>query len=945
MIQCNKSDKMKSIFQKYANKIQKDINSIYFLYGGNNINDGELTLEQTANNLDKKNNEMKVIVNGIDSSSSNKKFERSKDIICPKCMESAQIEINDYKFSIYDYKNKHETTDILFDEFEKTQEIDITKIYCDICKNDKSNTTNNQFYRCNSCEINLCVICKLKHNKEHKIINYDQKNYICKFHDYPYSFYCETCEINFCLFCEKDHNNHDILSFGKEIKNIEKSKSQKEELRKTLDNFRNTIEEIKNILDKIVFKLEKYYIINDYIINNFNNKELNYEILHNIKIFSENKIQKELNEIMLEKDFEYKLTHISQIYKMINKIDIFHNNIDIFHNNIDINEKGNYISQKTLGLDSDALRFKFNFLGLETFIESSKDDKMDYVIDLFFKKTDYDEKQIVLIFEGQIIEKNKNLSVKDFLIKNNILNNEITILVLNKEEAPDITFIKSNAIICPKCYEFSKIKIVDYKIILYGCKNCHFTNNILFDEYENTQKIDTSKIKCEKCELTMNETYKNQFFRCITCRINLCPLCKALHDKKHKINDYAHRENNFICSIHDNQSYSLYCKTCKKNLCILCENEHNNHEIISFGKLIPNKEMLFNKIKEGKEKIEEFKKLTETNFFNKIIENFELFYEINNNIINDFNPKDLNYEILDSINKLSNDNSVIEDLNKILSSNNKFKVISDIYEKMNFKFTEELAFIYSIKKDSNQIKIFGKKFVENNKKYCKIVIEEQEYDLVEVLELKKIKNVNKTLEIKLTGISDISNMSDMFNGCESLISLSNIANMNTLNIIDISNMFNGCQSLSSLPNISKWNTSKVTNMSNMFNGCKSILSLPDISKWDTSKVMNMSGMFDGCKLISSLPDISIWKTNAVIDMSNMFKDCELLFSLPDISKWSTSKVINMSNMFNGCKSLTNLPNISNWDINQVNNKKHMFKNCNSSLNIPSKFKKKYFYFW
>ena len=91
--------------------------------------------------------------------------------------------------------------------------------------------------------------------------------------------------------------------------------------------------------------------------------------------------------------------------------------------------------------------------------------------------------------------------------------------------------------------------------------------------------------------------------------------------------------------------------------------------------------MLSNKIKKKKKKIEEFKKLIEKNFFNKIIENFELFYEINTDILNNFNLKELNYGILDSINKLINDNSVIENLNKILSSNNKFKVISDIYEK------------------------------------------------------------------------------------------------------------------------------------------------------------------------------------------------------------------------------------------------------------------------
>jgi len=372
MIQCNESDKMESIFQKYVNKIQKDINSIYFLYAGNNISDCSLTLEQTVNNSDKKNNEIKIIVNDIDSSSPTKKFERAKDIICPKCMESAQIEINDYKFSIYDYKNNHETTDILFDEFEKTQEIDITKIFCDICKNDKSNTTNNQFYRCNSCDINLCVICKLKHNKEHKIINYAQINYICKFHDHQYSSYCETCEINLCLFCEKNHNGHDILSFGKEIENIEKSKSQKEELRKTLDKFRNSIEEIKNILDKIVFKLEKYYIINDYIINNFNKKDLNYEMLHNIKIFSEYKIQKELNEIILETDIENKFAYISNIYKKINKIDII--------------IKDNSISQKTSDLHSKPVRFKFHYHDLTTILESSKLEKMNIIIDKFIKK-------------------------------------------------------------------------------------------------------------------------------------------------------------------------------------------------------------------------------------------------------------------------------------------------------------------------------------------------------------------------------------------------------------------------------------------------------------------------------------------------------------------------------------------------------------------------------
>ena len=115
-IQCNKKDKMKKIFQNFAIKTQiNDVNSIYFLYGGENINDGELTLEEITNNLDKKSNKIKIIANDIYTSSLIKKFESSKEIICPKCMESALIEIKDYKFSIYDYQYNHKITETVYD--------------------------------------------------------------------------------------------------------------------------------------------------------------------------------------------------------------------------------------------------------------------------------------------------------------------------------------------------------------------------------------------------------------------------------------------------------------------------------------------------------------------------------------------------------------------------------------------------------------------------------------------------------------------------------------------------------------------------------------------------------------------------------------------------------------------------------------------------------------
>ena len=72
------------------------------------------------------------------------------------------------------------------------------------------------------------------------------------------------------------------------------------------------------------------------------------------------------------------------------------------------------------------------------------------------------------------------------------------------------SIIKSKDIICPKCFDIAKIYIKDYKIKL-KCKNKHISNNILIDEYENSQKMDLSKIICHNCK-TKNKgnTYKNE---------------------------------------------------------------------------------------------------------------------------------------------------------------------------------------------------------------------------------------------------------------------------------------------------------------------------------------------------------------------------------------------------------------------------------------------------
>ena len=153
-----------------------------------------------------------------------------------------------------------------------------------------------------------------------------------------------------------------------------------------------------------------------------------------------------------------------------------------------------------------------------------------------------------------------------------------------------IKVINSNDIICPSCQELCKYEIIEHKIKLFGCKNKHKVENIKLDEFYDTQCIDLTKIKCEKCKNKSKfDTFNNEFFKCYECNMNLCPLCKSVHDKTHPIIDYD--KKNYICNKH-NETFIAYCEDCKIDLCLSCINRHKQHEIIRYeDKIIEIKEL------------------------------------------------------------------------------------------------------------------------------------------------------------------------------------------------------------------------------------------------------------------------------------------------------------------------------------------------------------------
>ena len=400
------------------------------------------------------------------------------------------------------------------------------------------------------------------------------------------------------------------------------------------------------------------------------------------------------------------------------------------------------------------------------------------------------------IFERYLIKIDKSINDVYFMCNGNIINEELKLEEINKkdeeikilvydlknEDIGNKEIIKySKDIICPECKDICLIDIKDYKIILNNCNNKHKKENILLDEYNNLQKINELDIICNLCKTNKSEIYKNQLFICCKCKINICPLCKSKHNKEHKLIDYEFK--NYICNIHG-EKYIEFCKECNINLCDQCVMEHNkhnkNHNYEHLTKLLNIEE---NNINEMRIKIDNLKDEINNiiNIFNKIIDNMEIYYNIYNNIINIY-KLNKSHEIIMNINNLYNFNEIIiKDINKIINENsieNKFKSLYNIYNKMTT--TNDFIIKYKIGKE-DKIRLFGDKFVENNKNNFQMIIKNEHYKLDSFYDVKNEKE-NDILEIKLKQINDVTNLSYMFNKCLDLVEFSDISKMDTKNI-------------------------------------------------------------------------------------------------------------------------------------------------------------------
>ena len=485
----------------------------------------------------------------------------------------------------------------------------------------------------------------------------------------------------------------------------------------------------------------------------------------------------------------------------------------------------------------------------------------------------------------------------------------------------------------------------------------------LFEEEINKQDLDFENVSS-----ILNVLPKNMHYLCKEClkfpkikfltneKIKLICNC-GNKDKEIDIKDiFSYISNssiedinnhNIICSEH-NEKFAYYCTKCKIHLCINCtekcdEKEHFLIDLIRDKKTRKKVKNILNQIEDKFRNIKnnEIEDKEENLTFLNDSDSIQLInYQNNcnkiyNKNINKINSANNNTNI-DSKEIISLIENTKEDLNEEYFLKFFFIVINDYKNFPNYNHIKNIANIglffdyfygnnnteiklsYKIENKNNKLNIFGDKFIKNNQDNFFLIINNIITELNSYINVSKIYNNLELSEIEIKLIQKdkiINDISYMFYDCLSLLSLNNLSNINTHNIINMDYTFYGCSSLISLPDISKWNTSKVENISYMFYRCSLLKYLPEISKWNTAKIKNMSYLFAYCSSLETLPDISIWDTSNVIDMSYMFYYCSSLKVIPNIIKWKMKNSINTTKMFENCSSLKNFPNFHKSEIN------------------------------
>ena len=173
-------------------------------------------------------------------------------------------------------------------------------------------------------------------NAKIHIIKYKEKDFICENHNESYLKYCLKCKTNICLSCIINHRKHEIISYEDIIPDLDAFEDGMEKLRNEIDKLKCNILHLIKKLNKVINNLELYYNKNEEMINNYKNKNINYELIQSLNQMNNdnNSIIKDLEDVNNDKDYANLLCNILNVNKKMNNIEMNNIKIDEFNNKV-----------------------------------------------------------------------------------------------------------------------------------------------------------------------------------------------------------------------------------------------------------------------------------------------------------------------------------------------------------------------------------------------------------------------------------------------------------------------------------------------------------------------------------------------------------------------------------------------------------------------------------
>ena len=410
---------------------------------------------------------------------------KSQTAICPQCKNNCQIKSNGF-FIQSKCKFGHDLN-YSMKEFEQGQYRPIKIIKChDNCQQEG---TEENFFYCFNCKINLCNYCKNHHfnselekNSNHTVVHYEQKDYLCPEHFGRFIKYCGDCDKNICFECEIFHKEHKTLYFDLNLSKINRK----------LENLKQLFDKIRTIFDNSMNRMNSFfYGIND-IFEIIYGKNYNYgkirtcQELKNLNAYDIDNLIQELQKIVKNYNNDNGIiTFFVSLIKLYEKM-YNPNSLNI------INEKNTNISITKEN--------SFQISGKKT------DKKNKSISKIIIKKKKVKSKKLKLIKDNnsgskkeiitnkfnQSINENKNLRYSYVNLSNSVLYSDN---IKNKNK------IKYDEIIYIKCqfYSYSLLKYDDKIKTLFKKYSIIYTNNIFsnrssFQEYINNKKCCLSNL-------------------------------------------------------------------------------------------------------------------------------------------------------------------------------------------------------------------------------------------------------------------------------------------------------------------------------------------------------------------------------------------------------------------------------------------------------------------